>query len=502
MSEKMNSKKIADASISLSKLAETQFQRVREAIGNARIVLIGEETHGTQEFYALRAEITKALIQNEGFSLVLCESDFPTFYHLHRFVGGTHRITPSSLGKKPEDQSQNETPLTAIQVMEALKERFPIWMWRNEVVRDFVEWLQAENTRKEQHGELPTALFGLDIYSMFTSTDQVISYLDTVDPAMAKKARDRYENLRRYRPREDEYVRAVSRGISPAQKQKIKAMLEELNAKGPEYKNLFGDGDEYFNAHENARVVIAAEEYYRQSYFGESLTWNIRDHAMVDMIRNALEFQDAKFKGANSNQRTRAVVWAHNSHIGDASATEQYERWGQVNVGHLVRQEFGKNECFLLGLTTATGTVRAARRWNGNDFVMELNPPLSHSFGALLHSVAEKYPEHLKEYGLIFRRNDNNPLTNEQKEVCDLFEQVHLERFVGVQYVKATERQSHYSVCSMSKQFDMVIHLDETSALRPLPELYLPETRAKESQKRPGTVDYSKWDHLVVDDEE
>lgn len=543
---------VADARVGLSRLTENQFEKIRSAIGNARVVLIGEETHGTQEFYALRAEITKALVEREHFSLVLCESDFPTFYKLHQYVGGAQSSTqmlenspsdaysatsatgtqPGSKAPKPPEAQSESKPtanMSTEEVMEVLKARFPVWMWRNEVVRDFVEWLKTENLRREIttatpfYSTLPIALFGLDIYSMYTSTDQVIAYLDAVDPQMAERARKRYGDLLKFRPDEAEYCRAVLHGKVPPQSSKIKLMLDDLNGKGPEYKGLFGDGDEYFSAHENARIVLAAEEYYRESYFGGSLSWNIRDHAMMDMIMNALHFYDEKLAALHQDNvesgnkgegerapppRARAVVWAHNSHIGDAEATEQYERYGQVNVGHLVRQALGKDDCFLIGLSTNKGTVRAAKCWNGRDHVMELNPALPDSTGNVMHEASKVTPE-MREFGLFFRRNpasdDDNEtssvsLTPEEEAARVEMEQKRLERFVGVQYVKQSERQSHYSQCALSKQFDLLIHLDETSALRPLPEMA--EPKVPPPSLRPGTVDYSKWDRFRDDDDE
>ncbi|TMW64386.1 hypothetical protein Poli38472_013008 [Pythium oligandrum] len=519
---------LENASIGLSVLAENQFQRLREAVGDARVVLIGEETHGTQEFYRLRAEITKALVEKEGFSLVLCESDFPTFYNLHRFVGGAHSVSRESRASSSSSASavehpsvlkplvkpasapepSNKPPTTAEEVMEVLKERFPVWMWRNEVVRDFVEWLQRENLRRElldAHNDprpIPVALFGLDIYSMFGSTDQVVSYLDAVDPAMAERARKRYAVLQHFRPHEEHYCRAVLRGQVPPQHNPIRKMLQELQDKATEFKHIFGDGDEYFNAHENARVVVAAEEYYRQSYFGGSMTWNIRDKAMVEMIVNALQLHDEKLQQAGQGKvKARAVVWAHNSHIGDASATEQYTRWGQVNVGHLVREALGEDQCFLIGLSTATGTIRAARGWNGRDYVMELNPPLPGSIGDLLHQVSQSKQE--KDFALLLRSNSpTRHLSPEDVKARDLLTEPRLERFIGVQYLKSSELQSHYSQCQLSKQFDMVIHLEQTSALRPLPEVLEPHLPLATTTTSMHPVEQKQWDALVVQDDD
>lgn len=602
---------VANARVGLAQLADNQFEDVRRAIGGARVVLIGEETHGTHEFYALRAEITKALIEREHFSLVLCESDFPSFYKLHQYVGGGAQAATQTLATSPSDvYSASNVPLppaspsltlpppvspessvlpvspsspvsptlsssppppplealpdplkattvdpnmTTEQVMEVLKARFPVWMWRNEVVRDFVQWLRTENLRREvataapYFAALPVALFGLDIYSMFASSDQVVAYLDAVDPSMAERARQRYAVLQAFRPSEADYGRAVLSGHVPPQTSKIRHMLHELEDHASAYKRLFGDGDAFFSAHENARVVLAAEEYYRRSYLGDggsSLTWNLRDHAMVDMIVNALAFHDEKLAAMHADdvarnratedaqaraaqaqsqplvpQRARAVVWAHNSHIGDAAATEQGERFGQVNVGHLVRQALGEDDCYLIGMTTNTGTVRAAHRWNGRDHVMKLNPALDGSVGALLHHASVVAPP-VKDFGLFFRRNAPVPSmaaasdkhsagsvdaaqdrsssrssstatstvsastassskTHSSAHTSNLLSPAEAaaraemaktrpERFVGVQYVKQREREAHYSLCSASRQFDLLVHIDETSALRPL----------------------------------
>jgi erythromycin esterase-like protein len=555
------------AGIGLKELRKDHFARVRSAIGDARVVLIGEETHGTQEFYRLRAELTQALIEREGFSLVLCESDFPAFYKLHRFVGGTRAsreslvsssssssaaspprsptlsstastplltadvkiITPSygtaGIFQKQHDEELASGPLgpsalppprvTADEVMDALKERFPVWMWRNEVVRDFVEWLQCENLRRklqtttEDAPAIPVALFGLDIYSMFASTDQVISYLDTVDPAMAERARRRYYVLQQFRPHEEDYVRSVLSGRVPPQHNPIKRMVHELHDKAKEFKNVFGDGDEFFNAYENARVVLAAEAYYRQSYLGGGVdsAWNIRDRAMVEMIVDALAFHDEKLQQlGQANRRARAVVWAHNSHIGDDAASELHTSCGQVNVGHLVREVLGIEACYLVGLTTARGTVRAAHHWNGRDHMMKLHAPLQGSVGDVMYTVATRRGTETGQpddasFGLFFR--SQKPLSEDEKHAKALLQAPRLERFVGVQYHKRQERQAHYAQCRLSDQFDMVIHVDATTALRPLPESLLSEPHeppATPAAVRPGTVDYSKWDRMFQQD--
>jgi erythromycin esterase-like protein len=256
---------------------------------------------------------------------------------------------------------------------------------------------------------------------------------------------------------------------------------------------------------QNARIVGAAEEYYRLSFLGGNVTWNIRDRAMVDMIDHALKWHDKKRqeKHASSNSNgqdppppppSKAIVWAHNSHVGDSKATEHHKR-RQLNVGRLVRERFGEEGCYIIGFTTNTGTVRAAKAWNGPDYVMELNPGLPNSIELIHHQVHRSLGG--KNFGVVMRSNDEekHPLTDDQKKAKHILGNPLLERFVGVLYVKRTERQSHYSTCLVGKEFDLVIHIDETNALKPLPKKI-------RDPVRPGTVDYSKWEHLDVPDEE
>jgi erythromycin esterase-like protein len=353
-------------------------------------------------------------------------------------------------------------------------------MWRNQPFHDFVDWLKQLNQQRRRDERPAVHLNGLDIYSMFESADEVITYLEQVDDNLAAEARARYETLGTFRPEAADYCRAIFQGKIASQAPQVASMLASLNAMSMELCGLEGDGDEFFNAVENARVVGAAEEYYRKSYMGGNVTWNIRDGAMVTMIERTIAFQERKWKAAGVvDRRPRVLVWAHNSHVGDALATEHHER-RQWNVGRLVRAKFGYDNSFIVGFSTYAGTVRAARTWNGRDYVMELSESLPGSVGHLLHRVAKEF--RTPQLAVVTRTNSRHGLSSEQRAARQVLNERRLERFVGVQYIKRTERQSHYSLCSVAEQFDAVVHLDKTSAVRPLP--------------RPGTIDYRKFENF------
>jgi erythromycin esterase-like protein len=233
-------------------------------------------------------------------------------------------------------------------------------------------------------------------------------------------------------------------------------------------------------------VVGAAEEYYRKSYMGGNVTWNIRDDAMVKMVDHMIEFQERKWNSMGIDARPRVIVWAHNSHVGDALATEHHER-RQFNVGRLVRARYGYQDSFIVGFSTFTGTVRAARVWNGRDYLMDLNESLQGSIGHLFHCVAKQFS--MPDFAVITRTNGQNGLDGDQIACRQILNAQRLERFVGVQYIKRTERHSHYSYCSTGEQFDCVIHLDKTSALRPLPQ-------PLSTSPRPGTIDYRRFENF------
>ncbi|HUP27154.1 MAG TPA: erythromycin esterase family protein [Chloroflexia bacterium] len=405
----------------------SDYDPLLDLIGDARLVLIGEASHGTHEFYRERAEITRRLITDKGFGAVAVEADWPTAYHINRYVramgGGT----------------------TAI---EALAEftRFPMWMWRNADVLDFVGWLRSHNDQVGSEGK-KTGFYGLDLYSMYGSIEAVLKYLEKVDPEGAKRARYRYSCFEHFGEDTQAYGYAASFGLTQPCEDEVLNQLVEIQRCASEYAQ--GDGtaseDEFFYAEQNARLVKNAEQYYRTMFSGRVSSWNLRDTHMADTLDALLAHLDRK------GGKTKVVVWAHNSHLGDAAATQMGES-GEINIGHLARERHGDN-AFLLGFSTYTGTVTAANNWDEPGKRKEVRPGIQGSYEALFHEVGiPRFMVALKP---------ESTLSEELREA-------RLQRAIGVIYRPETERMSHYFEARLSDQFDAMIHIDETRAVEPL----------------------------------
>jgi len=451
---------VALAATSLSKLTSENYRPLLQAIGDAEVVMIGEATHGTEEFYRIRAAITQRLIEHHGFAFVAVEGDWPDVYRVNKYV--QHARTNS------EDHS----------AIEALGdfERFPLWMWRNHAVADFAEWLREYNGRIEDKKKR-AGFYGLDLYSMYKSAQQVIDYLDKVDPEAAERARKRYAAIIQYKEDPHDYATAVMLGVTPPIERQVIDMLVEFQRKSPEYLSRTGmvDGEQVFYNQQNAALVKDAESYYRKSYSGGPVTWNIRDTHMHDTLRALRQH----YSSARGWECPKAVVWAHNSHLGDARATYAIGI-GQLNIGQLVRQTFGLERSFSIGFSTFNGTVRAATKWGRPGMVMEVNDALPDSYEALLHSASAirakammdsdkaraEATDSEKDLALVFRSNCTAVPVDSQ--ATDVLSKTHLERAIGVQYVKNREKQAHYFDAVLTKQFDAVIHVDRSSALNSL----------------------------------
>ena len=414
------------------------FAPLLAAIGDARVVLIGEASHGTHEFYGVRAELTKALITRHGFNLVAVEADWPDAYRANRWV------------RHLSDDGDAAAALGDFV-------RFPRWMWRNDVVVEFMEWLRAHNSTREPSGRI--GFYGLDLYSLHTSIDAVLGYLTKVDPEAAARARQRYACFEDFAQDTQAYGYATTVGLSPSCEREVLDQLIEIRRRAAEYANRDGRvaADEYFFAEQNARLVRNAEEYYRAMFGGRVASWNLRDTHMMETL-DALLAWTARTAG-----HSRAVVWAHNSHLGDARAT-QMGAWGELNLGQLVRQKYG-DDAWLIGFTTHTGSVTAARDWGDPAERRRVTPSLAGSYERLFHDTA------LARFLLVMRG----------APVRDLLRGERLERAIGVIYRPDTERASHYFRARLADQFDAVMHIDETHALKPLDtwsrdEIDLPET--------------------------
>ena len=406
-------------------------EALEEIIADARVVLIGESSHGTAEFYRARAEITKWLIEEKGFCAVAAEADWPDAYRVNRYVRGLGHDT------SPE---------------EALRgfERFPAWMWRNTVVRDFVDWLHAHNSRLRGQDRRQTGFYGLDLYSLHRSMREVIDYLDTMDPVAAARARQRYACFDHTSADDGQaygYAAAFGAGLS-CEREAIEQLVE-LQRNAVEYARRDGllAEDELFYAQQNAQTVRNAEGYYRAMFGTRVTSWNLRDRHMAQTLDALLAHLDRHPDG----RPARIVVWANNSHVGDARATEVGAD-GQLTLGQLAREQHG-SAVRLIGFTTYTGTVTAASRWGGIAERKVVRPALNGSVEELFHEVERS------EF-LI------SPMLS--RAAAEPLDMVRLGRAIGVIYLPDTERQSHYYHVRPGEQFDALIHLDRTTALEPL----------------------------------
>ena len=401
-----------------------------ELVGDARVVLIGESSHGTHEFYEARAEITKWLIEEKGFCAVAAEADWPDAYRVNRYVRGTG-----------EDG-------TAEQALRGF-ERFPSWMWRNTVVRDFVEWLRADNRRCESQGRRQTGFYGLDLYSLHRSMHEVVGFLDKVDPRAAARARSRYACFDHVSSADDGQAygmrAAFGAGLS-CEKEAIDQLIEiQRNALAYARRDGLLAEDELFYAEQNAQVVRDAERYYRAMFGARVTSWNLRDQHMAQTLHALLDHLDRH----HDQPPARIVVWAHNSHVGDARATE-VSADGQLTLGQLARERY-RDGARLIGFSTYSGTVTAASEWGGLAERKVVRPALSGSIEELLHQTG-------------------NPsfFVSSDAGADDALDVVRLGRAIGVIYLPATERQSHYFHVRPADQFDAMIHIENTQALQPL----------------------------------
>ena len=406
-------------------------EALEELIGDARVVLIGESSHGTHEFYEARAEITKWLIEEKGFCAVAAEADWPDAYRVNRYVRG--------LGV---DENADE----------ALRgfERFPAWMWRNTVVRDFVDWLRIRNRRHGSNGQQQAGFYGLDLYSLHRSMQEVISYLDKIDPRAAARARERYACFDHASADDAQaYGFSAAFGAGPSCENQAIEQLVEIQRNALAYARRDGllAEDELFYAQQNARTVRNAEEYYRAMFSGRVTSWNLRDKHMVQTLEALLQHFDRHHDVPSA----RIVVWAHNSHVGDARATEVWSD-GQLTLGQLVRERYG-DESRLIGLSTYAGTVTAASEWGSVAERKVVRPALNGSIEELLHETG---------------RNAFLVSAHISPEAAEALSVVRLGRAIGVIYRPETERQSHYFHVRPADQFDAMIHIDSTRALEPL----------------------------------
>lgn len=405
----------------------SDFSAVLQKCKSARYVLIGEATHGTHEFYRIRAQITKQLIEECGFCAVAVEGDWPDAHRVNRYVCGS---------------GDDATALEALGSFD----RFPIWMWRNADVLDFIGWLRAHNDT------LPTTkkigFFGLDLYSMYRSMHAVIEYLESVDPRAAEQAKERYGCFDRFGEDVERYARSVGSGLSSSCREEALAQLLEMQRRtfADAAANAATEVERRFVAEQNAHVVAGAEEYYRSMFDAGVSSWNLRDTFMYSTLERLSSHLET-----SRSQPAKIVVWAHNSHVGDARATT-LGGGRELNIGQLVR-EHHRPHCRLIGFTTSEGTVTAASQWHGDAERKRVRPPTVGSWEALFHAVG--VPNFYLDLGAASRAYPAlaAPL---------------LERAIGVLYLPQTELHSHYLYARIADQFDAIFHFDQTRAVEPL----------------------------------
>lgn len=401
--------------------SESDYDELMKWIGSARFVFIGEASHGTHDFYRERALITRRLITEKAFTAVAIEGDWPDAFRVNRFVRG---------------RSQE----SALQSLAGFK-RFPAWMWRNMDVLDFIDWLRRHNDGVPE--DRRTGFYGLDLYSLHASIDAVLHFLEKVDPDAAVRARQRYSCFEQFGEDAQAYGYATSLGMSDSCEREIVGQLVEMRRRAAELAKRDGkiDAEELFSAEQNARVVKDAETYYRTMFRGHVESWNIRDGHMADTLAQLVE---------HFGTRSKFVVWAHNSHVGDARATRM-GRAGEFNIGQLARQRYG-DDAYLIGFTTHNGEVTAASDWGGVAERKRVRAALPGSIESEFHQV-----------GI-----DNFLLSLRSPAVREELSRPRLERAIGVIYLPETERASHYFDARVCEQFDAVIHIDRTRALIPL----------------------------------
>jgi erythromycin esterase-like protein len=405
--------------------SERDYDPLMAITREANFVLLGESTHGTDEFYRERARITRRLVEEQGFTAMAIEGDWPDAERVNRYVRG--------LG----------SDRTAAEALSGFT-RFPEWMWPNAPIRELVEWMRTHNAGRAPEAQV--GFYGMDLYSLTESADAVVSGLQAIDREAARRTRERYRCFEPYRDRPEAYGEAAASRASRSCQDEAAAVWADLQRTlGAAPAGDAARAEARFSILRNARVVVNAEEYYRLSFAGGISPWNLRDRHMAEML-------DALTAHLQAGGRAPKVVgWAHNTHMGDARVTEPGEQ-GEWNVGQLMRQR-ANERAVLVGFTTYTGTVLAAREWGGRAERRPLRPALPGSYAALFHKTG------VPSFLLVFRGN---------QALQSALAGPRLERAVGVLYLPETERASHYFNASLSRQFDAVIHIDSTHAVAPL----------------------------------
>jgi erythromycin esterase-like protein len=392
-----------------------------DRVGDARYVLLGEASHGTSEFYTWRTEISKRLVLEKGFSFIAVEGDWPDCYRVNRYVRGFLNSGDSA-----------ESVLHAF-------ERWPTWMWANREVVDLVSWLRRHNDRT--HRERRVGFYGLDVYSLWDSMRAVVEYLERIDPELARGARRAYSCFDPYHADPQDYARATALVPTSCEAEAV-SVLRELRSRAPDYRD---DGREaYFNAEQNALVARNAELYYRTMVRGGPSSWNVRDTHMVETLERLMTLHDPHAK---------AIVWEHNTHIGDARYTDMATH-GMVNVGQLVRDRHDDEGVLLVGFGTHRGTVIAAEEWGAPMERMRVPDARTGSLEDICHR------ENRDDKLLVFTDDPDGGIPG--------LEAPRDHRAIGVVYDPRRERWGNYVPSVVPRRYDAFLYIDETQGVDPL----------------------------------
>jgi erythromycin esterase-like protein len=436
----------------LPAIDDDSFASHFDTFAGKQLVLLGDGSHGTSEFYSARAEITKRLVQKHGYTIIALEADWPDAEAIDRYVrmrpGPKAGIGGIAKGHEPFN-------------------RFPSWMWRNREMQDLVEWVRDWNTR--QPPENRAGFYGLDLYSMGASIRAVIDYLDGIDPAAAKVARKRYGCLEPWVEDPTSYGLASLHGMKDCESE-VMGILQNLLNRRMEYteKELVGGGDseeEFQSGKQNAYLVRDAEKYYKAMYWSSAMSWTMRDTHMFDTLHRLMQHRPPP--------KHKAIVWAHNSHVGDARYTSMGLRRNEVNIGQLCRERLGRENVCILGCGTHTGTVAAAHDWDEDMEMMDVNPSMDESWEMIAHQTG------VPSFVVDFRRGGLDRSLRAAMAAED-----RVERFIGVIYRPDTERTSHYSHAFLHEQLDGYIWFDRTEAVKPL-ETIQPKTALGKEETYP-----------------
>ena len=383
----------------------------------SRVVMLGEASHGTHEYYTWRTAITKRLVAEQGFFFIAVEGDWPDCYKINRYIKG-HADAGSDV---PEVLHHFD--------------RWPTWMWANWEVAALAEWLRAHN--KKSGSGRKVGFYGLDVYSLWDSMREMMSYLEKEDPAAAQLVKNAIQCFEPYKENEQMYARMSLTEHSC--RDHVLALLKDIRLKA---QHLDGEPEAGFNTEQNALIAVNAEKYYHSMMRFDNESWNVRDRHMMETLERLLNWHGPEAK---------AVVWEHNTHIGDARATNM-RRAGMINIGQLARERWGHDAVYLVGFGSYEGTVIAGEAWGSVMEEMEVPPAREGSVEQQLHreSPQNRY--------LLFRDRDTaksfrNPVPH---------------RAIGVVYNPRREKMGNYVPSVMPERYDAFIYLDQTSALHPL----------------------------------